>query len=73
MKILSGPEGDGLLTNAEVLAWLKEKKFDIAKRDVPADDIRPCAAVGVLARDLRQYLESSPSGLFIRKSCNCFN
>lgn len=62
MKILSGPEGDGLLTNAEVQAWLKEKNFEIDKRDLKKGAIRPPSSIASLSRDVRQYLESSPSG-----------
>lgn len=62
MKILSGPEGDGLLTNAEVREWLKEKNFEIDKRDLVKGEIRPASSIANLSRDLRQYLESSPSG-----------
>lgn len=62
MKILSGPEGDGLLTNAEVQEWLKEKNFEIDKRDLVKGEIRPASSIANLSRDVRQYLESSPSG-----------
>eukprot|EP00177_Eucheuma_denticulatum_P000008 GFKZ01000018.1.p1 GENE.GFKZ01000018.1~~GFKZ01000018.1.p1 ORF type:complete len:144 (-),score=12.64 GFKZ01000018.1:622-1053(-) len=62
MKILSPPEGEGLLTNVEVNTWLKEKNFDINKREVKPDQIRPPTSTASLARDLRTYLDSSPAG-----------
>lgn len=61
MKILSRPEGDGLLTNAEVRLWLKEKNFEVQRRDLAATAIRPPSSTATLAKDLRLYLESSPS------------
>lgn len=62
MKILSGPEGDGLVTNAEVQAWLREKNFEIDKRDLKKGTIRPPCSTASVARDIREYLETSPSG-----------
>lgn len=61
MKILSGPEGDGLLTNAEVRLWLNEKNFEVQRRDLVSTAIRPPSSTASLAKDLRVYLESSPS------------
>ncbi|PXF49472.1 hypothetical protein BWQ96_00788 [Gracilariopsis chorda] len=62
MKILSNPDGDGLLTNAEVHEWLKEKKFETARRDVPEGVIKPPHSTASISRQVRQYIESSPAG-----------
>lgn len=62
MKILSRPEGDGLLTNAEVHEWLKEKNFAIQRRDVPEGVIKPPSATSSIAKHLIRYLNTTPSG-----------
>lgn len=61
MKILSRAEGDGLLTNAEVRAWLKDKNFEVYRRDVEETAIRPPSSTATVARDVRQYIETSPA------------
>lgn len=68
MKILSGPEGDGLVTNAEVHAWLREKKFDVPKEEQPSGSIKPADNVAEIARDIRRYIESSPAGTFTARA-----
>lgn len=63
MKVLSAPDGDGLLTNAEVLQWLRDKKFDAPRSERPPEAIKPSQNVACIAKDLREYLETSPAGM----------
>ena len=58
----SKPEGDGLVSNAEVLAWLKEKNFEMSRKDVPDGVIKTPSSTANVARDVREYIESSPAG-----------
>ncbi|KAI0563135.1 RNA polymerase Rpb4 [Gracilaria domingensis] len=62
MKILSNPEGDGLLTNAEVREWLKEKKFETERRHVPEGVIKPPPGTASISKQVRKYIEASPAG-----------
>ncbi|CAN8062689.1 unnamed protein product [Agarophyton chilense] len=62
MKILSSPEGDGLLTNAEVHEWLKQKQFQTERRDVPEHEIKPPHATASISKQVQKYIETSPAG-----------
>lgn len=65
MKILSAPQGDGPLTNVEVLQWLREKNFDNTKRNNDQGaTINPPVVVANIAHQVRKYIETSPAGLF---------
>lgn len=63
MKILSPPEGDCLLTNAEVMKWILDKKL-AAPKEAPVTDCEIAAPDNAreIATELLEYFERSPSG-----------
>lgn len=64
MKVLSPSEGDALLTNAEVMHWIRDGKLH-APNDAfhSSDKIAPSQNVKEIARELLDYFERSPSGM----------
>ena len=62
MKVLSGPDGDGLLTNAEVMAWLQDKQFDLPKSQQPKNMLRQPRRTVDIAKSVKKYIQSSPAG-----------
>ncbi len=63
MKVLSGPEGDGLLTNVEVMEWLREKKASAPQEeDLGEGHLAPPLNAVEISNELLAYFEKCPSG-----------
>lgn len=73
MKIISTEAGDTPVTNTEVLAWLKEKKFqapantkqgEAEQEEIPTKQrLKPPKNTIAIATNVAKYIETSPPGL----------
>lgn len=73
MKILSAPEGDGLLGDIEVLEFLREKRRETIERNAEArsstqKSIKPPRRAVQLEEKILKYLEDGPAGLQTKDS-----
>ena len=62
MKVLSKPQGDALLTNAEVMHWLKSQDFDATDNSQAKDEIAPPENEVTIGQELLTYFSTTPSG-----------
>lgn len=64
MKILSGKEGDGLLTNVEVMEWVREKSAGAAEgAEVEEGELAPPSNFVEISKELLAYFSKAPSGM----------
>lgn len=69
--MLSKPEGDALLTNAEVMHWLKEQKIDASNDELESEGrIPPPENAASVGRELLTFFSTAPSGTLDRASLN---
>ena len=69
MKILSTTQGDALLSNAEVMQWLRDSKIDAPDNDhETAGSVPPPENAREIGKQVLDYFARSPAGMCV---CVC--